>query len=675
MDSHKFTNSLIKEDSLYLLQHAHNPVNWLPWGEEAQKKARNENKLMLISIGYSSCHWCHVMEKECFEDEEVAELMNEHFICIKVDREERPDVDQIYMEAVQLMTRQGGWPLNCFTNPKGEPVFGGTYFPKNQWMNVMLQLTEIWKNEPEKFNDYGAKLKEGLQVNGILPKISLDEEWSIATLNSCVNNWKDRFDKERGGPNKAPKFPLPSNYAFLLRYSFAVNNEEVKEHVKLTLDRMATGGIVDQIGGGFTRYSTDGEWKVPHFEKMLYDNGQLLALYSEAYLAFNDPEYLHTAEGIKKWLRREMQNGEGGYYSALDADSEGVEGKYYVWDQVELTVEYPEFENFYHLDYKAEWEGNIIPVRRGTLSDLANQNGAAISDVKNQLEELNGRLIAERNKRIRPGTDDKSLCSWNAMLASGFAKSYRFTGDEKDLEEAIAIIGFIEKHLIDPTNSTLKHTWKNGVAKIEGFLEDYAFLIEAYIQLYLANFNEEFAEKAKGLSYVALDKFYDSEKGLFFFTPISNEELISRPTEISDNVIPSSNSVMANNLSLLSELYAIPHFEKVSKRLLKAIEKSMIEYGSGYSEWASIWLRQSLGNPEMAIAGEKAYSSISEMRSIYKPGVLAIAAQSESTIALFQGRFKKGHTRFYVCRNKTCQNPVDTVTEAFSELNRVYEEN
>ncbi|MGB6034796.1 MAG: thioredoxin domain-containing protein, partial [Cryomorphaceae bacterium] len=371
MSDPKHTNALAAEDSLYLLQHAHNPVNWMPWGEEARQKATDENKLMLVSIGYSSCHWCHVMEHESFEDEAVAEIMNQHFVCVKVDREERPDIDQIYMEAVQMMTGQGGWPLNCFANPEGKPVYGGTYFPKQQWVQILKQLATLWSDNPEKVNEYGEKLTQGMKVSGILPPPDPNADWPLAALNETVENWKTRFDTERGGPNKAPKFPLPSNYSFLLKYGYINKDNEVLDHVKLTLDEMGRGGIYDQIGGGFTRYSTDSHWKVPHFEKMLYDNAQLLTLYSEAYAAFGESEYLHTANGIKSWLRREMQNGKGGYYSAIDADSEGVEGKFYVWNKVFLEEHYPDFSRYYHLDQNALWEGNIIPVRKGTISGLS----------------------------------------------------------------------------------------------------------------------------------------------------------------------------------------------------------------------------------------------------------------------------------------------------------------
>jgi uncharacterized protein YyaL (SSP411 family) len=674
MSTLKHTNALAEEDSLYLLQHAHNPVNWMAWGDDARQKAADENKLMLVSIGYSSCHWCHVMEHESFEDEAVAEIMNQHFVCVKVDREERPDIDQIYMEAVQMMTGQGGWPLNCFANPKGKPVYGGTYFPKEQWMQVLKQLATLWNDNPEKVNEYGEKLTQGMKVSGILPPPDPNADWPVAALTETVENWKSRFDTERGGPNKAPKFPLPSNYSFLLKYGYIQADNEILEHVKLTLDEMGRGGIYDQIGGGFTRYSTDSYWKVPHFEKMLYDNAQLLTLYSEAYAAFGESEYLHTANGIKSWLRREMQNGKGGYYSAIDADSEGVEGKFYVWEKAFLEENYPNFAKYYHLDQNALWEGNIIPVRKGTVSDLSAALGIPEEKVISELAAINKKFLAERSKRVRPGTDDKSLCSWNAMLITGFATSHIHTREDADLAEAKSILGFIESELLDAATLDLKHTWKNGKAKIDGFLEDYAFLIEAYLSLYEATFAEAYLEKAKELSFKTLDLFYDDKTGVFFFTPHHQTDLVSRPMELNDNVIPSSNSVMAVNFIKLSSYFRLPHFEAVAKRLLNAVEKGMKEYGSGYSNWAELWLRLSIGSPELVAAGNKATTEIGKLK-VYAPLVVKAAAEEKSQLELLKGRLYSTDLQFYLCQNRACKRPVNSLAEAEEEIVKIFEKN
>ncbi|HKK40544.1 MAG TPA: thioredoxin domain-containing protein [Cryomorphaceae bacterium] len=674
MSNSKYTNALAEEDSLYLLQHAHNPVNWMPWGDEARQKAVDDNKPMLVSIGYSSCHWCHVMEHESFEDEAVAEIMNRHFVCVKVDREERPDIDQIYMEAVQMMTGQGGWPLNCFTNPEGKPIYGGTYFPKDQWVQVLKQLATLWNDNPEKANEYGEKLTQGMKVSGVLPPPDPNSEWPAETLKETVDNWKTRFDNHRGGPNKAPKFPLPSNYSFLLKYGYVNQDRETLDHVKLTLNEMGRGGIYDQIGGGFTRYSTDSDWKVPHFEKMLYDNAQLLTLYSEAYAAFGDSEYLHTANGIKTWLRREMQNGHGGYFSAIDADSEGEEGKFYIWEKEYLEATYPDFSKFYHLDHNALWEGKIIPVRKGTISDLSTELDLPEEELVSELAALNKKLLADRSKRVRPGTDDKSLCSWNAMLVTGFATSYLHTRDEADLAEAKSILGFIENELLDAATLDLKHTWKKGRAKIDGFIEDYAFLIEACITLYEATFSEKYLERAKELSFKALDLFYDEKTGIFFFTAHHQTDLVSRPMELSDNVIPSSNSVMAVNFIKLSSYFRLPHFEAVAKRLLNAVEKGMTEYGGGYSNWAELWLRLRIGSPELVAAGKDALQNMEKLE-VYAPLVVRAASEEKSQLELLKGRLNSKELSFYICQNRSCQRPVNSLVEAEKEIVKIFEKN
>ena len=667
---HKFTNALSKEDSLYLLQHAHNPVDWLPWSEAAKEKAKKENKLMLISIGYSSCHWCHVMEHESFEDELVANVMNENFVCVKVDREERPDVDQIYMEAVQMMTGQGGWPLNCFTTPEGKPVYGGTYFPRGKWVQVLEQLSELWKENADKVKDYGDQLTRGMRVSGVLPRLEGEQEFAIEKLEATVENWKTRFDYVKGGPNKAPKFPLPSNYSFLLKYGYITGNQEIINQVKLTLNEMAIGGIFDQIGGGFTRYSTDSDWKVPHFEKMLYDNAQLLSLYYEAYGAFGEEEYLHTASGIKSWLRREMRNGRGGFYSALDADSEGVEGRFYVWSKKLLEREHPEYADLFHLDHRAIWEDQIIPVRKGTIKEMATSLNVSTSEVEQKLGGITEKLLSDRSKRVRPGTDDKSLCSWNAMLISGFAKAFIFGKKEEDLGEAKRILGFIENELQNPETKELKHTWKNGIAKINGFLEDYAFLIDAYLHLYEATFDERYLHRARALSFLTLDKFYNDKKGIFFFTASDQNDLVTRPMEMSDNVIPASNSVMAINLYKLAGYFQLPHFEKVAKRLLMAVREEMEEYGEGYSNWGELWLRISIGSPELVAGGEGAVAEL-KAAQFYSPLVLKAAADESSELYLLKGRINEA-LNFYVCQDQSCKSPVSLIDQVEKELSNIF---
>ena len=673
--SPKHTNSLAQESSPYLLQHAHNPVNWLPWGDKAREKALSENKLMLVSVGYSSCHWCHVMERESFEDEDVADLMNQHFVCVKVDREERPDVDQVYMDAVQAMNRQGGWPLNCFTTPDGKPVYGGTYFPKESWMGILNQLAELWKRDPQQVQEYGDKMADGMQISGAIPIVDSQKTWDIKTIQQAIDNWINRIDGEFGGPNKAPKFALPANYIFLLRYGALTNNKTLLNHVELTLDKMSQGGIYDQVGGGFTRYSTDKYWKVPHFEKMLYDNAQLLSLYAEAFHYFKKPDYLHISQGIEAWLNREMSDESGSYYSAIDADSEGVEGKFYIFDMKELESQglAEVYNRFYYTDYHGVWEGKLIPVRKGSFEELAREMEISIEKCIHEFDDLNGKLMTIRGKRIRPITDDKSLCSWNAMLAGGLIKTYDLENDVNALADARKILKFIDLELFDPETGHLSHSWKQGTASQIGFLEDYAFTIAAWLDLYAATFDENALLRARELTIITTDRFYDREKGFFFFTSYNQSDLIHRPVELSDNVIPASNSVMAQNLHVLSSIFDLSHYRQMADRLVSAVEKSMIEYPEGYGNWADLYLQKVLGSPEVVIIGPKAIEFYKELKAEFLPKIIFAVSEKNTSLPIFANRYKEGKTLIYICRNQSCKEPVTSVAAARTELKRLTE--
>ena len=675
MPEHAYTNALINESSPYLQQHAHNPVDWLPWGEEALKKAHDENKLMLVSIGYSTCHWCHVMERESFEREDVAEVMNAHFVCVKIDREERPDLDQVYMDAVQIMRRQGGWPLNCFTTPDGLPVYGGTYFPKDEWIRLMLQLAEMWKDDPGKLIEYGTKVAEGIRISGALPGIDEAEELDLSVLEETLTGWKKNFDGERGGPNHAPKFPMPVNYAFLLNYGRVRDDAEVLAQVKLTLDHMARGGIHDHIGGGFARYSTDVEWKVSHFEKMLYDNAQLLGLYSEGYGAFEDTEYRVVADGIKTWLRREMKHPQGGYFSALDADSEGVEGLYYTWprDMSDLNSDLQRgFERLYITDQRAMWEGRLIPIRKGSLVEMANSADVTLEEWLEEFKDTNDALYRIREKRVRPGLDDKRICSWNAMLATGFVTSARYGGGEEDAEEAKGILRFIDDRLYDHTKGVLRHTVKDGGGAAPDFLEDYAFVIEAYIALYALEFDESHLHRARELTFTAIDRFYDEQKGVFFFVPEDSTDLIARPVELADNVIPSSNAVMAENMVFLAAYFGNAQFERIAMRLVHGVTGALSQQGESYARWANLYLRLALGSPELVIAGPDALKMAAELRSLFIPSVSRAAATTKSRLDSFENRLGHKQTQLYICRHRSCRQPANTVAEAVEELRLIY---
>lgn len=447
----KYTNELIHETSPYLLQHAHNPVNWVPWSESVFEQAKAENKLVLISVGYSACHWCHVMEHESFEDEEVAALMNKFFINVKVDREERPDVDQVYMTAVQLMTQQGGWPLNCFTTPDGRPIHGGTYFPKDQWMHILRSLQYTFTNEPGKVEEYAKNVHEGVVASELIDAPQKMEDFSETKLTELVQRWSRSFDRQEGGNSRAPKFPLPSNLEFLLDYGIRTDHESVLKHVELTLDKMAMGGIYDQIGGGFARYSVDMLWKVPHFEKMLYDNGQLLNVYSKAYRALKKPLYKRIVDQTIMWLEREMMDGSGAFYSALDADSEGVEGKFYVWKEDELEevlgADFAWVKDFYEVNQRGYWEEeNYILLRTKSDMEFARSQGWSSEEFEQKIKVVNQQLLDHRSHRIRPGLDDKCLTSWNAMTIKGLCEAYKVFGEEEYLLLALKSARWIVGH-------------------------------------------------------------------------------------------------------------------------------------------------------------------------------------------------------------------------------------
>lgn len=588
----QYTNELINESSLYLQQHAHNPVNWVAWSNEAFEQAKRENKLVLVSVGYSACHWCHVMEHECFEDEEVATLMNKFFVCIKVDREERPDVDQVYMTAVQLMTQKGGWPLNCFTIPDGRPIYGGTYFPKEQWMHVLRSLHHTYENDPEKVLEYATQLTEGVRNSELIEVAKPISAFPEEKLEELVRRWQARMDQVEGGPTHAPKFPLPNNYKYLLHHGQVYENEAVLKQVTLTLHKMALGGIYDQIGGGFSRYSVDMLWKVPHFEKMLYDNGQLLELYAHAYRFDPNPEYKRVLTSTLNWLEREMTSDEGGLFAAQDADSEGEEGKYYVWNLEEIKAVLGNekaqwYWELYNPQNKGHWEhNNWILLRDETFEAFLKRHPSL---TEKEIISANEALFAERKRRIAPGTDTKCLTAWNAMTITGLCAAFRATADDSFKLMALKIGRWILSHQLT-AEGKLWHSYQNGRAFIDGFLDDYAFVIEAFIELYQLTADENWLEKALLLEKTTAHSFYDATSGMYFFSS-ENSELIARKMELGDNVIPSTNSVMGHNLLQLFHLTDQFTFEQKAKQLLTNMLDGMEQYGSGYSNWALLLLR------------------------------------------------------------------------------------
>lgn len=672
-DDGRAKNNLAKETSPYLLQHQYNPVNWYPWGEEAFAKAREENKLVLVSIGYSACHWCHVMEHESFEDDSVAKVMNEHFISVKVDREERPDVDQVYMNAVQLMTGRGGWPLNCFALPDGRPIYGGTYFQKEQWLEVLQRLDQTWEETPDVVQGYAEKLTQGVKESDLVVLNEEAQAFSRSLLDETVDKWIPRMDFNEGGPNRSPKFPLPNNYQFLHRYAKLSGNKKVEEQVYLTLDKMAYGGIYDQIRGGFARYSVDGIWKAPHFEKMLYDNAQLLSLYSEAYQATKKDLYRDVVYETYDWLMAEMVSPEGAFYSALDADSEGEEGKFYVWTDEELTatlgIDYDFAKELYNINAKGRWEhGNYILLRHKDDEELMSKFAMSRSDFEEAKGRVKEKLLKVRETRIRPGTDDKVLTSWNALTITGLVDAALTFEEDRFLNAAIENAEFIweKQHRKD---GGLNHSYKEGRSTINGYLEDYSFTAQAFISLYQATLDEMWLQRAEELTQYTIAHFSDSESGMFYFTSDEDPPLITRKMEVDDNVIPASNSSMAMVLHALGTYYDKAEYLERARTMLNNMAPKIPEYGGGFSNWAQLMLLEVYPYYEIAVMGPNPAEQVREFSQYFIPNKLFMGAKNDdSKLPLLEFKFVEGETMIYVCVNKSCQLPVSTVSEATQQI-------
>jgi len=663
-----YTNELIHETSPYLLQHAHNPVNWQPWGEKALNQAKRENKLLLISIGYSACHWCHVMEHESFEDPQVGKIMNDHFVCIKVDREERPDVDHIYMTAVQLLTGRGGWPLNSIALPDGRPIWGGTYFQKENWMQALEAVSKFYTENPKETLEYAVKLQQGIEQNSLVPISGENAGIDPLLLPSLLKKWQSNFDAKNGGTKGAPKFMLPNNWQFLLRAGQQFQYEKILGQVKLTLQKMAFGGLYDQIGGGFARYSTDEIWKVPHFEKMLYDNAQLLSLYAEAYQTDPNQLYTQVVSETVEFLKRELLSPKNGFYSALDADSEGEEGKFHTWTKPELQhlldSDFELFSDYYNINSLGFWEHNqYILMRTEDDHSFAQKHQLAVDDLKAKVQSWKQLLLIERTKRVRPGLDDKILASWNALTISGLVNCYKAFGNPEYQELALANAKFLKQRMMTEDGKML-HSYKNNRAKITGFLDDYAFVIEAFTAIFETTGQKEWLDTAQHLTEITFQEFFDEHKSIFYFTASQQQDLITRTIEIHDNVIPSSNSVMAKNLFRLSYLLDQPDYLKTAKEMLDLISGNMADYPSGYSNWSQLMLDLTGNHFEAAIVGENAIKMLKELQKHYLPNVIFCAGITENELPMLKNRFVSGKTLIYICQNNSCQLPVESVEQA-----------
>jgi uncharacterized protein YyaL (SSP411 family) len=616
------------------------------------------------------------MERESFENEQVARVMNEHFVCIKVDREERPDVDQIYMDAVQAMGIQGGWPLNVMLTPEAKPFYGGTYFAPGNWVKLLENIAQAYAGEHRAELDGSAeRFAQVLQASELekygaasdMPSTQVnDEEFKLLAYNLGL-----RFDRERGGTNHAPKFPMPNIWRFLLRTYHITGSQQMLNQVNLTLREMAWGGIYDQVGGGWARYSVDAEWLVPHFEKMLYDNGQLLSLYSEAYQVTRDPLYREVVFQTVAWVRRELTNSEGGFYSSLDADSEGEEGKFYVWTREELQhalgAEEALAAAYYNCTGLGNWEhGRNILHRRQSDADFATEHGLEPHVLAKLVHGWQHKLLAARSHRVRPGLDDKVLTGWNALMLSGLVAAYRAFGEAELLELALRNAEFLQQNLRN--GPRLYRTWKNGRATINGFLEDYALVIEAYIGLYEVTFAESWLREAEMLTRYVLDNFFDPAEQQFFYTDASAEPLIARKKELFDNVIPGSNSVMAHNLLRLGRHLENTQYQDLAATMLGRVQSLVVKEPQHLTNWASLYVALVRPGAEVAIAGQKVEKFRRELSQYFLPNDIIAGTLSASNLPLLQGRNATAETTLYVCRNRACQLPVHSVAEALGQL-------
>ncbi|MEI6044613.1 MAG: thioredoxin domain-containing protein [Chloroflexota bacterium] len=689
----RFTNRLINETSPYLLQHAHNPVDWYAWGEEALAKAKTDNKPILLSIGYSACHWCHVMAHESFEDEVTARLMNENFVNIKVDREERPDLDAVYMEAVQALTGRGGWPMTVFLTPEGIPFYAGTYFPPDNrhsgmpsFRQVLTILAQTYQEKPEDIAQNAQQIKEVLQQSTSHFQAS-ERLLTIDLLESALQILLNQFDNRNGGLGHAPKFPQPMALEFVLRSYRRTGNTMARQLLELTLEKMALGGMYDQLGGGFCRYSTDAIWLVPHFEKMLYDNSQLSLLYLYAYQAFGDEFYKHVAVETLEYVRREMLSPEGGFYSTQDADSEGEEGKFFVWSKAEIeqvlgSDDARLFSLYYGVTEQGNFEGKNILYVTGTLEEVAQQAGVNQEELAAALGRSKAKLFERREQRLSPGTDDKILTAWNGQMLKSFAYASRILGEPVYRDIAVRNAQFLLSKL-RREDGRLYRTYKAGhTAKLNGYLEDYANLIDGLLALYEATFEMRWLDEALGLALVMVEKFWDEATSSFYDTASDHEQLVVRPRSLFDNATPSGNAVAAEVLLRLELLSGDSgeRFRSKAGALLQAVAPAAAQMPSGFGRMLST-LDFYLGSPkEVVIVGEEGSADtdvlLDEVYRHYLPNrvvMLRPLSLNESDVErwplLINRTLLADKATAYVCQDYACQRPVDSLEGLSKQLN------
>lgn len=680
-------NRLADSTSPYLLQHKDNPVDWFPWGDEAFEKAKKEDKPIFLSVGYSACHWCHVMEHESFESDKIAAIMNEHFVSIKVDREERPDVDQIYMQAVQMLTGSGGWPMSVFMSADGKPFYGGTYWPPEDkfgrpgFPKVLLAVAGAWKSKRGDLTQQGEKILEHLQdaCDGPESAGSVQKSWVEQAEQWLIAN----YDREYGGYGSAPKFPHAIDLDLLIEGVAIAPTAEAETAVRTTLDNMLQGGIYDHLGGGFARYSTDRQWLVPHFEKMLYDNSLLATCYSDAFRVFEDPRYERVVTETLDYIIRDMTHEKGGFYSTEDADSEGEEGKFYVWSVEEIKsvlgdAASKQFCQVYDCTEKGNFEGHNILNLKKPIDDFAADLGVQPSVLLAELDASRRKLFAHREKRIHPGLDDKILLSWNALMTTAMVRGYRATGQQKYLAAAKRAVGFIRSEMLQK-NGRLWHSWREGKANFEAYLDDYAYLIDALCELFQVDPKAEHLQFASSLADVVIEHFVDPRGG-FFFTADDSESLIARSKDLADSSVPSGNAMAASGLLCLSRLTGKSQYYDAAKSALVAASGVMEQSPQAAGQALRVLRRYASASEEtIVVFASQDESRAGLQRLLYRPlrplgiqlGIdqAAITPELREICPLLEGRQSASKTQLYLCRDSVCQFPLsgNDITEALTK--------
>ena len=663
-------NNLGLETSAYLKQHDQNPIHWQRWDNDLYKKWNKKQKLLIVSIGYSSCHWCHVMEKETFKDSVVSNYMNKHFINIKVDREENPEIDNIYLTATQMMTGKGGWPLNVVCLPNGKPIYGGTYHTKEQWVDILNKIQNVYENDKTKLVKLADQIMSGIQE---INHFEYDEDPPVITPETLHNEmkiWSGRWDSIHGGEKTAQKFISPVKFNYIQQYQYLNNDNKIKNYFEKTLQNIANSGIVDHLEGGFYRYSIDSEWKIPHFEKMLYDNALLLDLYANAYKESKNPLFKSTVYQIYDFLQKRMNNNKGTYFSAIDADNNQGEGRYYIFDREEIVMvgnnDISLLKEFYRINFDNPFKNRFFHLRKiSETNGLANKYGISISQLKIKILAWEKQFESIKKQREFPLVDDKIITSWNALAISGLVSAYEAFGDDVFLNKAEEAFLFIQNNLFQ--KGKLMHTFQANEAKLEGNLEDYAFTVKASLSLYQNTGKTQYLEQAHKLTISAIKHFKDNDNP--YFTLTENPVMFSDIITLSDSTLPSANAIMAESLWILGQLIENEQFKAMAESMLNGISSYFSDgKSSDYTQWAQLILKETLSFKEIIIVGPQAKEVNKKIKQHYLPNTLFQISEIETDLPLLKDRFFDDETLIYVCENKVCMRPTKNFEEAINQI-------